>query len=534
MLRKGRLFLERKMSRIREGGVRAFFLKGQACWLELCLNIFAPAAVVLGLDWPQAYVFAGKKWLTRSKKILSRPTPDLALFHEAQNKAVGLFERATARAPKLSEFLDWMDAGRILHGLWWIKGELGHSEKVCQRIIDIRRSLAQAHQLDRLNMVFFPRFLAFGALGAYEYLCTYIKAEALSDGPVKQKILLVDPGTVVNNPCYLNYWRRYVTVITNPALIGICAALEKVMLLPVSMLMPFRGKVRLSNFLTVGSIRECWDRERQAPLLTITPEDEARGRACLKELGVPPEAWFVCLHVREGGRAENFRNADITTYAPAMEAVTAAGGWVIRMGDRQMQRLPRLSHVVDYAHSPLKSDWMDVFLSAQCRFFIGTSSGLYTVAMAFGVPVVATNYMSSYTMYCLTSKDIVLPRVCWDRREKRYLSFQELIAPPVGIAVSQRIYDELGLDIIPNTAEEIKGAVIEMLHKCDRELHYSEEDERLHQEFRLFSERCSLSYGDEKVQVNARLGTVFLRQHAALLTPGCPCSGVAAPEERSC
>ncbi len=525
VLKKGVLFIDRKISRLREGGLRFLLLKVKTCLNDLCLNIFAPLAVVLRLDWPSAYFFVGKKFVKKFKGALAQAKPDLRLFRDTHDRAIAIMQQAVARTPKLDELQEWLDASKLLHGLLWIKTELGACRKICDRIVDVRRDLAEAHQLDRMNIVFLPRFLAFGALGAYEYLCTYIKAEELSGGPVKQKIILVDPKIPVNNYSYLNYWRRYVTVITDPALIDRCCALEKCLTLPLSMLMPFRGKMRLSNFLSVGLIRECWEKEGRPPLLTLSAEDAVRGQACLRELGVPEGAWFVAFHVREGsskdkgGLSEDFRNADIGSYLSSMAAITAAGGWVIRMGDPAMQPLTPMKGVIDYAHSSRKSDWMDVFLCARSRFFVGTSSGPYTVAMAFGVPVVATNYMSSYTMYCLTSKDIVLPRICWSRSEGRYLSFHELISPPVGIATSQRIYDELGLDIIPNTAEEITEAVIEMSRKCEGSLRDSEEDALLHRDFRAFSETCSLTYGDEKIPVNARVGTAFLRKHAMLLDP---------------
>ncbi|MDP6651393.1 MAG: TIGR04372 family glycosyltransferase [Gammaproteobacteria bacterium] len=64
---------------------------------------------------------------------------------------------------------------------------------------------------------------------------------------------------------------------------------------------------------------------------------------------------------------------------PIPKAITDAGGWVMRMGDSTMKPLPTMPQVIDYANSDMKSDWMDVFLCAQCRFVIGTSSGLFTL-----------------------------------------------------------------------------------------------------------------------------------------------------------
>ena len=68
------------------------------------------------------------------------------------------------------------------------------------------------------------------------------------------------------------------------------------------------------------------------------------------------------------------------------------GGWVIRMGDPSMVALPSMPNVLDYCHSDLRADWMDVFIAAHCRFMIGTSSGPAYVPPLYGVPSVLTNW----------------------------------------------------------------------------------------------------------------------------------------------
>ena len=49
---------------------------------------------------------------------------------------------------------------------------------------------------------------------------------------------------------------------------------------------------------------------------------------------------------------------------------------------------------------------MDIILSGMCRFFIATSSGLWTVAKAFGRPVVQTNYAAPSSL--VLNKDDIL------------------------------------------------------------------------------------------------------------------------------
>jgi putative glycosyltransferase (TIGR04372 family) len=295
--------------------------------------------------------------------------------------------------------------------------------------------------------------------------------------------------------------------------------LETYLITPFISFMHFRGKLYKSS-LAYGTIREEWIKEDRPPILTLSGEDYERGWNCLKSLGVPKDAWFVTLHVREpgwrdgGSRCESFRNADITTYLPAIKAITDAGGWVLRMGDQEMSKLQLMPQVIDYAHSQAKSDWMDVFLCAQCRFMMGTSSGLCVVAATFGVPLVMTNMLPGYAVYHFTSKDLLIPRLCFSKDKERCLNFSELISPPVGTATTQFHFDNRNIQINP---EEIKALVEEMLEKRMGTLKYSEEDEILQKEFKQITANCGKVYGDLNLVSHVRIGRKFLRKHKDLL-----------------
>ena len=157
----------------------------------------------------------------------------------------------------------------------------------------------------------------------------------------------------------------------------------------------FRARLRLY----APSASPCFAIETEwsarPPLFALRPDHALQGEACLRAMGVPEDAWFVCVHVRERGYSPSdqghhaYRDADIGNYRSAMEEIVRRGGWCVRMGDASMTPLPPMPGLVDYATSSFKSDLMDVILCAQCRF--GTSSGLFLVSSAFGVPSALSN-----------------------------------------------------------------------------------------------------------------------------------------------
>jgi putative glycosyltransferase (TIGR04372 family) len=155
----------------------------------------------------------------------------------------------------------------------------------------------------------------------------------------------------------------------------------------------------------VGELK--WDEQYQEPLrVNVAESAEQACSTLLRDLGVPIGAWYACLHVRDGGfwrdgEALGYRNADIQSYCGLISAIVEAGGWVIRMGDSTMPRLPEQARVIDYAHSPLKSAGLDAYLVRHCEFYVGTQSGLLDVALLFERPRLITNAYTPFDLPCL-------------------------------------------------------------------------------------------------------------------------------------
>jgi putative glycosyltransferase (TIGR04372 family) len=333
------------------------------------------------------------------------------------------------------------------------------------------------------------------------------------------------PTRHVVNPCYIDYWRKYVSVVANPLLYSIAFRLSQkpgfrypldVVTLPDGRTM-FRD-----NAMAATQIQ--WYADGRPPLLALDPTHERRGRDALASLGVEPDAWFVALHVREAGylseppdsHREN-RNADVYSYLSAVRMITDRGGWVIRVGDPSMKPLTQMERVIDYVHTPLHSDWMDVFLGASCRFFLGTSSGLFVIPWSFGRPVVLANW-ESLRIRPWGGRDLFIPKLWRLEAEERFLTIREMTQPPYAgaerLSPSESRRDR-GVTLIDNTSKEIAELVQEWLDR-DEAPPCGTERETIET---VFEEIVApyFPYGSA-----ARIGSRFLNRHRALVLDGGP------------
>jgi putative glycosyltransferase (TIGR04372 family) len=136
------------------------------------------------------------------------------------------------------------------------------------------------------------------------------------------------------------------------------------------------------------------------------------------------------------------------------------------MGNNSMRPLPNYPNTIDYAHSARRQDWMDVFLWAEGRFFIGTASGPQLIPTSFGKPVAITNYGPIATMMC-GKDDILLPKHYWLEKERRYLTLPERANPSHALQESPDVLAKLGIRVVDNTPEELRELVIEMMDRLE-------------------------------------------------------------------
>lgn len=216
-----------------------------------------------------------------------------------------------------------------------------------------------------------------------------------------------------------------------------------------------------------GKTYERWREQGKGPLLKLPEETIERGWAALRGVGVPQNAWFVALHVREAKwderstGAHGVLNASIETYMLAIAEITGRGGWVIRMGDPSMKPLPAMPNVIDYCHSSLRADWMDIFIATQCRFMLGTSSGPAVIPGVYGVPMLLTNWWPPAQRPWHAS-DLFIPKMM-RRQNGKYLTLSETLAEPFSFCHSRRYLAEQAVVVEDNEPDVICAAVEEML-----------------------------------------------------------------------
>mgnify|MGYP004003364033 CR=1 FL=1 len=259
--------------------------------------------------------------------------------------------------------------------------------------------------------------------------------------------------------------------------------------------------------------------------LSFTPDEERLGTKLLREMGIPTGAPFVCFHVREpvylntvqphkDWSYHSYRDANINNCIDAVEKLTRRGYFCVRMGAIVKEVLnidnPK---IIDYA-TKQRTDFMDIFLGAKCHFFIYSGgSGIAEIPAIFRRPLVCANQVPVFYAPTIGHNVLFIPKKLWHRTEKRFITFREMVETGVWRFVETKHYEEMDLECVENTSEEISSLVVEMYERLNGTLQITDEDEELQQRFWAFYPKSEIRGKIVKI----RIGAEFLRDNRELL-----------------
>jgi len=413
----------------------------------------------------------------------------------------------------------WAELPRALGRNLWFQGRFDEAIAAFADGEKLRDDMARAAGWPVDECVFLPRNCT-EIIGLMGHIEAFVKYKILT-GDRRPYYLLAGPQKIVN-PAFLDYWKPYITVVTNPDEIANLARREPVYAVNWNWIMPHDGK---TVFVHPGmaKVHQAWQRAGRGPLLHLHDVHRATLKRARAKWGMRETDRFVCLHVRSVGfygatreAAQQFRNLSIDTYYPLIRMLADSGYWVVRMGDPLMPPLDlsqcgSSGRVVDYALSAEKSPELDVALCASCALFVSSPSGLHTVAHSFGRPVCEVNF-PIYHGFPWHPGDIFIPQLYFSREKGRVLTLEEILGTDVLHCDHQFLLDRAGISLIPNQPDDIVETVREALAPAE----YRIKDEALADKVCGAFDELNRRYDRS---ISGRLGRYFAAKYAGHLLP---------------
>ena len=248
--------------------------------------------------------------------------------------------------------------------------------------------------------------------------------------------------------------------------------------------------------------QDLWQLE---PATTLTDDELKFGDELCQKLGIPKDAQYVCLGVKEAAyyasitpekgygqdlrhEAIDSRNVDIKNYLQAATHLANIGIYVVRVGSVVNSPLPKDRHpmIIDYSTTN-RSELGDIVLGANCRFFICGASGSYSFAAIWNRPIAyADHYFendnsSSKIRLDQLPNSILISRLYSDQNNE-LLSFNKIINLNT-LLLDDQTLRSLKVSPISNSPDEILELVSEMNLRLDCSFDTSSDNDDLQDKF---------------------------------------------------
>jgi putative glycosyltransferase (TIGR04372 family) len=275
-------------------------------------------------------------------------------------------------------------------------------------------------------------------------------------------------------------WKRVIPVYENRALSWMYYGM-----LPILKRTPFYQDLPMNS-------NEYFEFNNTNSSLHFTPEEIEKGSRILDQMGVDfKKNEFVCIFARDDAYLksvipltnqdyQNTRNAGIDNLVETAKYLIEKGFVVIRVGSIVKKPI-NFSHerMIDYPYSGHQSDFMDIFLLANCKFVISSGcSGGTDVASISDIPMLVVN-IGEYGYAPISKNCLYIPKKYKYLNTNNYIHFKDAVK--LG-----RFWNnpaDFGLETEENSPEEIREATAEMLDRLENKFSHSQESERLMQAY---------------------------------------------------
>jgi putative glycosyltransferase (TIGR04372 family) len=239
---------------------------------------------------------------------------------------------------------------------------------------------------------------------------------------------------------------------------------------------------------------------------------------------------YVCLMVRDSSYLKairkdksfafhDFRDAEINSYRLAAERLTSLGYTVIRMG--QIVGSPLVTEhprIIDYATNGMRSEFLDVYLGANCKFCISTGTGWDVVPTVFRRPVMYSNLLPIFAPSALTFPTTIYPKSLYDQKTESYLTLKKIIDRNISSTETTRGYQEAGVVIRDLSSEELVEAVTEMAQRVDGTYVETPEQKEMQAKLkRILSTHPQLQPSPNYYPIRAQFASYFLSRYPNFL-----------------
>ena len=264
----------------------------------------------------------------------------------------------------------------------------------------------------------------------------------------------------------------------------------------------------------------------KAPI--FSREELQNGENFLRSIKVDVER-IVCFNVRDDSYLESiynyssqyhaYRDSVLNTYLAAAEAVADMGYTVFRMGAIVKEPLAsKHPQVIDYATNGMRTEFLDVYLGAKCKFCISTGTGWDSIPQIFRRPSIYVNLLPVSTPSCVVRDLVIYPKALIDDMRQENLGLLDIFDRNLAKSALRGDYQDAGVEIRDLSSEELVEAVTEMAQRVEGTFVETPEQKEMQAKLKhILSTHPKLQPSPNYYPIRAQFASCFLSRYPNFL-----------------
>jgi len=271
------------------------------------------------------------------------------------------------------------------------------------------------------------------------------------------------------------------------------------------------------------------------PVLSFKSHEIDRGRSFLESIGIDAEQPFVCLNVRDSKFLQhseplgwsnnrdwsyhNHRDTDIQDYVAAAEAISNMGYPVFRMG--AIVAKPLLTDhplIFDYATNGMRTEFLDMYLGAHCKFCVSTGTGWDSVPQIFRRPTIYVNLTPLILKDCIVRDLKIYPKILLDGKTGIELTLDQIFLKDLQENQLPENFIKAEVAIRDLNSEELVNAVTEMAARVEGTFVETSEQKQMQAKLKhILSTHPKLQPTPNDYPIRAEFASCFLSNYPNFL-----------------
>ncbi len=316
----------------------------------------------------------------------------------------------------------------------------------------------------------------------------------------------------ISNVFLLNKWREKLIIGPRYILYPLFKMINEFEFLKF-MRTPFRHwKYQGQNKNYLWQIRDIHQvLQKTKPNIKFNKREEKDCVNFLKKKKIKKEK-YLCFFAR----THHFRNdipsvrdADINNQVPGIISLCKRKNLkAIRLGDKKQPKVSNKSkYLIDYAKSNFKSSMLDIYLPMNCKFMIGSTSGISHIPILNRKKILIVDFSQFHDLdgspdYYIP---IILPKKYRKISNKKILNYSEVFSMDLSKIQYDKDLRKLGYETVPNSKKEILYAINEMNSLIDSKKKCIEDTQLQKRFWNIFNKYYKL-----KIPHNLKISKNFL------------------------